>query len=147
MKGFPIRKKNIQRRGYLLNIFLDFAENIDGKSNLRICLHNIFVYIVCLHNYKTCTQFLLNMRKLLHCLRLSSLSPSLLPFCVCVSRWALSGWTSWDQKTCLCFDWYPLPALGQNITRTVNTWFLPDFKRPKSQHTVGIMLFVLSGII
>lgn len=89
-KRVSFNKNNAQRRDYLLNKFslILLYTNIGWRSNLRICLQNMFLYIVCLHKYKTCTQFMFNMRKML--LLSCCLVPCCFLLCVCASRQALS---------------------------------------------------------
>lgn len=131
MRGFHLRKNTW--KDYVGNTFslILFHENIDGRCNLRMCWHDIFVYTLFTEIYNIYLVYIQHVRKVVHCLSLAV--PSLVVFClVCGREGSHLVSKPLDQKTCLWFDWHLLPALGYNIVHTANTWFLPDFKNPKS---------------
>lgn len=43
------------------------------------------------------------------------------------------------------FDGHLLPAIVYIIMHTESIWFRPDFRSPKEQYPIGIILFILSG--
>lgn len=88
----PCQKKYTEKR-YLGNAFslILFGANVGGRYNLRICLHNMYIYSVCLHKYKTFTQvYVQHVRKMLHCLPFFFSVLCCFLLCVCASRHPLS---------------------------------------------------------